>query len=113
MLFSLLLQVPLGVLLRNENKIDEMVDILETLQKYVPMKRTTEQFSVAGEKDVSVQVDHFLHLLFRGDQLTKARVKGSQGIRVNSSNGRDRLEGFVPAVEDWHAKVIFLKVLLF
>ena len=64
MLFSLLLQVPLGVLLRNENKIDEMVDILETLQKYVPMKRTTEQFSVAGEKDVSVQVDHFLHLLF-------------------------------------------------
>ena len=29
---------------------------------------------------------------------------------MNSTRGRDKLEGFVPVTEDWHAKVTLLKV---
>lgn len=35
---SCLVQVPLGIFLNNENKHDEMVNILESLCKYVPTK---------------------------------------------------------------------------
>ena len=45
-----------------------------------------------------------------GDQLTVARTRSCQRIRSNSTRGRDRLEGFVPCIEDWHAKVSFLGV---
>ena len=32
------MQVPLGILLKNENKLDEMVEIMAHLQQYVPAK---------------------------------------------------------------------------
>jgi len=57
-----------------------------------------------------MQLDHFSHVLIGGDQLTAARICGAQRVRGNSDNGRDRLEGLVPVVEDWHAKVCFLQV---
>ena len=48
--------------------------------------------------------------LFGGDQLTVARGIGAQRIRANSEEGASRLEGLIPVVEDWHAKVCFLGV---
>lgn len=45
-----------------------------------------------------------------GDQMTCARVRGSQRIRSNSERGVDRLQGVVPVTEDWHAKQCFLEV---
>ena len=51
---------------------------------------------------------HFHHILIGligGDQLTVARVRGSQDSRYNSNNGRRRLEGFIPVIEDWHTKM--------
>lgn len=42
--------------------------------------------------------------------LTAARARGSKDIRTNSIRGKDRLDGIVPVVEDWHAKVCFLEV---
>jgi len=57
-------------------------------------------------------MDHFQHILFGGDQLTVARARGAQGILSNSHTGFDRLEGLVPVVEDWHAKVCILEVIL-
>lgn len=38
---SALVQVPLGVILKNENIREEMLDILEILHKYVPYKKAT------------------------------------------------------------------------
>ena len=105
------LQVSLGIHLRNENKIDEMAEIMEHLQQYVPSKRTTESFVMPGSEEISLQIDHFGHILFGGDQLTVARARGAQRIMSNSHNGFDRLEGLVPVVEDWHAKVTFMKVI--
>ena len=66
---------------------------------------------VPGEAEpVEVRMDYFHHVLFGGDQMTCARVRGAQKIRANSTTGRARLEGFVPVVEDWHAKVCFMQV---
>ena len=108
----LALQVSLGIHLKNENKTDEMADIMEHLQQYVPSKRISESFQVSESKEVELEIDHFCHILFGGDQLTVARARGAQGVLCNSHNGFDRLKGLVPVVEDWHAKVTFMKVIL-
>ena len=41
-----------------------------------------------------------------GDQLTVARIRGSQRVLFNSENGREHLEGFIPMIEDWHTKYV-------
>lgn len=104
------LQVSLGIHLKNENKTDEMADIMEHLQQYVPSKRISELFQVSESKEVAIEIDYFCHILFGGDQLTVACARGAQGVLCNSHNGFDRLEGLVPVVEDWYAKVTLMKV---
>lgn len=42
--------------------------------------------------------------LIGGDQLTVARVRGSAAAHVDHQTKRDQLEGFVPVIENWHAK---------
>ena len=44
-----------------------------------------------------------LFILPGGDQMTCARVRGSQRIRSNSERGIDQLTGIVGVTEDWHA----------
>ena len=41
-------QVPLGVLLKNENKGDDMVDIVTLLHQYVPVIENTSRLEVPG-----------------------------------------------------------------
>ncbi len=83
---------------KNENKNEEMVEILEALQGYVP-KYTGER----GEQKVQT-------VAFGGDQLTVERSRGVQRARVNSDNQVDALEGLYPFASDWHAQVILLEV---
>ncbi|KAL5482242.1 hypothetical protein EMCRGX_G022542 [Ephydatia muelleri] len=73
--------VPLGVMLNNENVLGDMIDILDGLHRYIPLG---------------------------GDQLTIARIRGSQSILSNSDNGEER---FVPVIEDWHTKMCFMEVI--
>ena len=102
------------MILKNENVLNEMVEILDELHKYVPTKQTTQEFEVVHGEDqvehISLKVDHFHHILLGGDQLTIARVRGCQRIRNNSENGRACLEGFFPIIEDWHTKMCYMKV---
>ena len=96
-------------MLKNEAIFNEMVEILDSTHKYVPTKRTTEQFDVPSEgvEQVTVDVDNFHNLLSVGGyQLTVARIRGAQTIRNNSENNRSCLDGFIPVVEDWHAKML-------
>ena len=88
-----------------------MVEIIDRLHKYVPTVTRTETTEVPliGEQ-VAVQADYFHHILFGGDQLTSARIRGAQRLRSNSDNCRGRLEGFAAVTEDWHAKVCLLGV---
>ena len=105
-----MIQVPLGVILKNENKGDEMVDIMEHLHQYVPTaKYSEEKFISTGEK-VLEEKAKFHPILVGGDQLTVARARSAIKVKVNSHTPSKRLSGIIPVVEDWHAKANFLGV---
>ena len=40
--------MPLGVLQRNENKLDQMCEIMDKLHEYVPAQQVVETFDVLG-----------------------------------------------------------------
>ena len=105
------MQVPLGVLLKNEVRHEDMVSILEHLQQYVP-KNSMEQWVTDpdDQEEVQLMLDRFHNILFGGDQLTVERATGSKRDRSNECRGSERFEGLCPVIEDWHAKVCLLKV---
>lgn len=100
------------MLLKSENKYEDMVDIMESLHNYVPTLSLTETVQLAGTEDEEVEVDlaEFHYTLMGGDQLTAARARGSKRVRSNSENPKERLEGLLPVCEDWHAKQCLLGV---
>lgn len=88
-----------------------MIDIMSHLHKYVPTLTYTENVSVSGmEESVSIPRAIFHKILFGGDQLTAARARGAQRIRVNSVSPQAKLEGLIPCAEDWHTKLNLLGV---
>lgn len=104
------LKVPLGVVLKDENKKEDMIAIMKWLHKYIPTLEYQKKHTMStNEEEVS---DEFLfhQVLFGGDQLTCSRARGSQKARTSEENDRDRLMGLVPVAEDWHAKVVLLEV---
>ncbi|KAL5506330.1 hypothetical protein EMCRGX_G007948 [Ephydatia muelleri] len=109
--------VPLGVMLKNENVLGDMIDILDGLHQYIPTTTTSQTLDVCAEgghtRAVEVKLHNFSYIPLGGDQLTIARIRGSQSIFSNSDNGEERLEGFVPVIEDWHTKMCFMEGLEF
>ena len=87
------LQVPLGVLKKNENTTADMIEIMEHVQKYTP---------VVGKK--------IKPIFFGGDQVTRERATGAQDAKAQSADKRKRLKGVIPKVEDWHALMCFYQV---
>ena len=101
----------MGVLLKNEVKHSDMVSILEHTHKYIPTV-TTEEVIECDDSDgeeIITKNDRFHHILYGGDQLTTEQMRGAKNVRSNACRGKERLEGVVPMVEDWHTKVL-LKV---
>ena len=77
--YNLFPQVPLGILLKDENKLDEMVSILEHLHQYIPTVCREKKVDVPDSKQQeTLQVDNFHHILLGGDQLTVACSQGAQ-----------------------------------
>ena len=94
-------------------KNDDMADILNHLQQYVPMNSIKGEIVDPDDGEVvKITVDEFHYTLFGGDQLTAERATGAKRSLTNENRGRDRLEGLVPVIEDWHANVCLLKVCL-
>ena len=79
--------MPLGVLLKNENVTEDMIEILETLHKYVPQRGSAD-----GLKPVFVG----------GDQLTCERIRGAKMARLQAPKPSQRLEGLIAKVEAAH-----------
>ena len=52
----------------------------------------------------------FFKILLGGDQLTIARVRGTQCLFHGSDKAMKRLQGIIPVQEDWHARMNFMKV---
>lgn len=91
-------------------KYEDMFEIMEEVHEYVPIHSKPQQVEVPGRQSMSVTSDKFHYTLFGGDILTAAREKGSKNIVSNSQRGKDRLEGFIPVVEDWHAELCLIVV---
>ena len=105
-------QVPLGILLFNENKGKDMIQILSCLHKYVPtIEESNEEIYVPSRRELASMPREILHkTLFGGDQLTVARMRGAQAAKTNSITPTGRMEGFEPVIEDWHTKVVLIEV---
>ena len=109
--FLLLVQVPLGIIMRNENKLDQMCLIADDLAKYCPIH-------VKDEANVQLKDGRRVHcrkakaykILFGGDQLTCARVRGAQSLRKKHDGVDHQLKCFVPCVEDWHSRLTLVTV---
>ena len=106
-----MLQVPLGIILKDETKYDDMIDILEHIQQYVPVKHVQRELVVPVTGEVlHLEDQEFARTLVGGDQLTAARACGAQLFRSNSETNEHRLAGLLPVCEDWHAKQCLLQV---
>ena len=101
--------MPLGVLLHNEIYLPEMCKILGSLQEYVPSRVVNSTLDV-GDKSLCLKNVDFLPILMGGDQLTAARARGAKSLRSSHDNAKDRLEGLLPVVEDWHARFTLARV---
>lgn len=107
----LVVQVPLGVVMKNENRVADMVDILATLHQYIPQVEVETVVTVPGSSVAdTVKVQSLHKVIFGGDQLTACRARGAQLSRDNAYDPAGRLEGFIPVSLDWHAKVCLLEV---
>lgn len=90
-------QVPLGVLLHNENKLDEMSEILTHYQTtLVPTLPVEGHHTLSNGSVIDFDDTRFHELLIGGDQLTVARIRGAHDKRA------DR--------EDWHTRMTLMKV---
>lgn len=99
------------MLAKNENKGDDMVEIMTHLQKYVPAVEFSEDVFVAATGEIAqVQRATIHQVLFGGDQLTAARARGAKKAMMNSTSPITRLNGLIPCAEDWHTKLNFLQV---
>ena len=92
--------------LYNENVVDEMAKTLDELNKYIPMTATNEDIILPNGDTVNHQDFDVIRIPITGDQVTVARIRAAQLAR----NSRDRLEGVLPFVEDWHARQVIVMV---
>ena len=104
------LQIPMGVLLHNENRLDEMSKILEHFMTFVPTLPKEGEITLHNGSKVTFDDTEFFKLLLGGDQLTAARIRGTQALRVTQDKAADRLQGLIPVVEDWHSRMALVDV---
>ena len=90
------LKVPLGIQLKNEAKLQDMAEILDDLNRYVPIQQ------IDGVTLVP-------RIIF-GDQLTIARIRGAAILRSPEVKEEHQLKQFVGVISDWHARLCFVTV---
>lgn len=100
----------MGIELKNENKTDEMCQIMDSLHKYVPSIAKDETLTLPNGELLSVSNKELWETLFGGDQLTVVRARGAIDIRDDHNPSSDKLRGLLPVIEDWHSRMTILKV---
>ena len=100
--------------MKNENKNDDMICILEHLQKCAPaLQKIDTVVDPETNESVMVTSQETHWILIGGDQLTVERIRGCRRSRHNADTIAGRLNEFIPVVEDWHSKVALLKVRIY
>ena len=90
-----------------------MCEVLDELQKYIPTKDCVTTYDVLEGEQQPIEVcdSKQYKILTGGDQYSVARYRSAQSVRTNHDLEVERLEGFVPVIEDWHARLTLVKVL--
>ena len=102
----------MGILLFNENKIEEMTKIMQIIHSnYVPTNEWKEDCTINGT-EISIPKACVHPILFGGDQLTAARARGAKRAKGNSITASSRLDGLIPVAEDWHTRLNYMGVIL-
>ncbi len=91
------MKVPMGLIFKNENVNEEMIEVLKKFHSYLPKK---------GDGKVDGQ-------LFTGDQLSVERGVNVIASVANGMTQEDRLEGIHMQLGDWHTSVKILNVRTF
>lgn len=78
--------VVLDILMKNETKNADMLDIMQSMQGYLGTNFPPNQKVLSG-----------------GDQLTCERQRGAKRHVMDGNTTSDRLDEFEPQTEDWHA----------
>lgn len=98
------------MILHNENKLDEMSQILDDLHKYAPTCTCEGELTLSNHATLTFEDTTFFETLIGSDELTVARVCRAKNLRSNHDTVQERLEGLTGVIEDWHARVIVLEV---
>lgn len=92
--------IPLPVLYKNEQRYNDVVDILEFYEQLVL------DVCHSTQKD---EADFFVHI--GGDQLTRERFSGAKAMRAHEDDPNDRFENLSPITfEFFHMQMNFLKM---
>ena len=78
--------------------------------KLVPTIENTTQQDLPDGETIEKDESRFFDILFGGDQLTVARMRGVQNIRDTQARLSDQFKGILPVIEDWHSRMISMKV---
>lgn len=101
----------MGIILKNENKNSEMVEIMTQIHDYVPKLADSEQYTDEDTSEiVNIPNDKLHPILLGGDQLTVARARGAKKAKINSVDPSLHLDGLIPVAEDWHTRLNFIEV---
>ena len=106
----MILQIPLGVQLLDENNLDQMCQILDNLHIYCPKVPSVEEHLLPDGESYTFNSVAILDILFGGDQMTCVRARTAKLLRSSHDNPENALHGIVPVVEDWHARMCLLRV---
>ena len=87
-------QVPLGVLMKDENRSGDMMDVMDHYHQYVPSREDGTPIPV----------------IFFGDGLSCERAVSAKRGRLNTPTAWTRLEGLEPAVQEWHCRMHLMEV---
>ncbi len=101
----------MSIIPKNENKGDEMAEIMATIHHYVPMLESScAVFVPSLNEHIDIQEARSFPIILHGDYLTAARARGAQKFKVNAASPSKRYEGLVPVSADWHTKLKALNV---
>ena len=86
-----------------------MCSVLKSLYKYVPKKNYKVTYHLP-DQDFECNEELHHRTLLGGDQLTVSRCRGAKMARCNEDLPEERLGGFIPVIEDWHARLTLMRV---
>ena len=80
------------------------------MYKYVPTVDTTERVFLPNGEEYVYNKNHMFEILIGGDQLTVSRARSAIAIRRAHDTEREKLQGLIPVIEDWHSRMTLLRV---